>query len=306
MVLSVSAAAAASQREPHGHPVLWCLRQEDLYGCTCFDGVSGGRTTKQLDWAVAARSPEPCQGMRRTVAWSQLASRCAGRKRVMSAAGSACGERAWAKRGAEGGFAGERAEDGRGEEQEGDHRRDGVSGQAEEGKRAAALPRELAEDGGLAGLDAHAGEVEDGAALGECLLDEVVFAGGDASGEEQKVAGLLRGIEERAQIVEVVAGDTEANGFAAGERTWAASEALLELRIWWGWGAEAISTSSSPVARMATRGFAKTRPERRRRRRAAAMWLAARRVPAATSGSPERASLPAGTMWLPGRSLRPS
>ncbi len=62
--------------------------------------MSGGRTTKQLERAVAARSPEPCQGMRRTVAWSQLASRYAGRKRVRSVAGSGSARAACAKWGA--------------------------------------------------------------------------------------------------------------------------------------------------------------------------------------------------------------
>ena len=95
------------------------------------------------------------------------------------------------------GFAGEGAENGRGEEQEGDHGGDGVAGKSEEGERGGiwCARRELAKDGGLAGLNADAGEVEGGPALGEGLLDEVVFAGGDASGEEQQVAGFLCSVE---------------------------------------------------------------------------------------------------------------
>ena len=131
--------------------------------------------------------------------------------------GLGCGDARLGKAWAEIGFAGERTEQGRGEEQESDHGRDGVAGQAEEGERGGIVAREFAEDGGLAGLDADAGEMEGGVALGECLLDEIVFAGGDAAGEQQQIAGFLCAVEEGVEIVEGVAGDAEAHGFAKGE-----------------------------------------------------------------------------------------
>ena len=59
-----------------------------------------------------------------------------------------------------------------------------VPRQAEEGSLARA-----AEDQRLAGLDEHAVEKELGAQAGEHWLDDVVFARGDAAGEQQQVGG---------------------------------------------------------------------------------------------------------------------
>jgi hypothetical protein len=59
--------------------------------------------------------------------------------------------------------------------------------------------------------------MEGGAALGERLLDQIVLARRDAPGEEQEIAGFLRTVEQRSEVVEAVAGDAEARRFAARE-----------------------------------------------------------------------------------------
>ena len=204
------------------------------------------------------------------------------------------------------GFAGEGAEKGRGEEQEGDHGGDGVAGEAEEGERGGiwCARWELAEDGGLAGLDADAGEVEGGAALGEGLLDEIVFAGGDAAGEQQQVAGLLRSVEKRPEVVEVVAGDAEADGFAAGECDQRGEAVAVGVADLVGLRGGVDLDQFVAGGEDGDAGPAKTSTCAAPTAASAAMCAAVRRVPAAMSGSPRRASLPAGTMWLPGRSLR--
>ena len=69
--------------------------------------------------------------------------------------------------------------------------------------------------------------------------------------------------------------------------TIAASMALLELRIWLGPGEEPMGTSSSPVERIATRGFAKTcRVKSQPQEAASAICAAPIELPAGRSLSP--------------------
>ena len=120
-----------------------------------------------------------------------------------------------------------------------------------------AVSRQLAEDRWLAGLDAHAGEVEARAGAGQSRLDQIEFAGGDAAGDDQQIGSAAlceRGVESFGGVGAV--GRTHGSPPAAA--TIAASMGALELRIWPGAGEDRTGTSSSPVARMATRGRTKT------------------------------------------------
>ena len=78
----------------------------------------------------------------------------------------------------------------------------------------------------------------------------------------------------------------------------------LELRIWPGPGVAATETSSSPVARMATRGRRKTSTVAWPQAAARAMCCGPIRVPAGSTSSPARASAPWATMFSPGSRVR--
>jgi len=80
-------------------------------------------------------------------------------------------------------------------------------------------------------LDEDAVEEELGAEGGEGALDEIVLAGGDASGEEQQVGG-EGAFDGGAGLGFAVRRHGEDDGASAGASDLAASAQALELRIW--------------------------------------------------------------------------
>ena len=91
--------------------------------------------------------------------------------------------------------AGKRSKNRRGKKQKRDGGRDGIPRQSPHstscrlgfGWSRCDWQAELSKHHRLAGLHAHAGEVEAGAYAGECGFDQVEFARGDAAGDEQKI-----------------------------------------------------------------------------------------------------------------------
>jgi hypothetical protein len=109
------------------------------------------------------------------------------------------------------GAAGEAVEGSAGEDFEADHGGGGIAGESEEKGIAGA-----AEDEGLTGLNGDAVEEEPGAELLKCEFDDIVLAGGDASGEEEEV-GFEALFDESEGFVETVWSGGEDDGDAAGE-----------------------------------------------------------------------------------------
>ena len=115
-----------------------------------------------------------------------------------------------------------------------------------------------AEDQRLAGLDAHAVEEEFSAQRGEHGFDDVVLAGGDAAGEQQKVGGESL-FDEGAGMIGLIT----RYGEDAGGRLRRAPPAPPASTRWsyesgTARGVSPTATISSPVARMAATGRAYT------------------------------------------------
>ena len=85
------------------------------------------------------------------------------------------------------------------------------------------FPRGAAENQRLSGLDQDAVEIEFGAEFRQHLLDDVVFAGGNAAGEQQQI-GLQAAVDHFARVFHGVARHGQQSGTPPARATCAASE----------------------------------------------------------------------------------
>ena len=100
------------------------------------------------------------------------------------------------------------------EQLEGDHGRDGIARQREDGQRALPRRRNGREGDGLAGAHVDEPQVLLGSQLFEGRLDEIVLADGDARRGDQEIAAESPA-EPRLDLLEPVGRHTERNGLAA-------------------------------------------------------------------------------------------
>ena len=170
------------------------------------------------------------------------------------------------------------------------------------GRPSSSVDAEPAVHQRLAGPQGDAPEAEPHALAAQRLLHEVVLADrGAAEGDEDVGARVSRGRDALVQGLEACPGrcrDRSASPPAfstiGGDGRQARGDDLV------GPGGSPGRTSSSPVARIATRGLRRTGSVPWPMAAASAMRRASRRWPACSSASPARKSRPAGRMWRPG------